>query len=307
MARITDKQIQEARNKDFKEFLEKEGFCFRKHGNSYECVQHDSLVLNRKGNCLWYHWYSRNENGNIITFVQNNITNGNFREAVAYILNCNINSYDTKDIYSNENDKNIIRGNVEIERSSDVKRLFAYLTKTRGINKDIVNKLIKQNKIVQDSKNNIVFKYIDENGKTVGGELKGTLSNKPFSGIVQNSNEEYGFTLSIGNKNNIKELKVFEASIDLLSYYQLFKSELEDIILLSVGGSSKIRKIGTYLKQYENISSITVCVDNDKAGNNSFGNIVKEYSDYRINDGREYLIKHNLKDFNDLLRKGIIK
>ncbi|WP_270565047.1 DUF3991 and TOPRIM domain-containing protein [Clostridium beijerinckii] len=307
MARITDKQIQEARNKDFKEFLEKEGFCFRKHGNSYECVQHDSLVLNRKGNCLWYHWYSRNENGNIITFVQNNITNGNFREAIAYILNCNINSYDTKDIYSNENDKNIIRGNVEIERSSDVKRLFAYLTKTRGINKDIVNKLIKQNKIVQDSKNNIVFKYIDENGKTVGGELKGTLSNKPFSGIVQNSNEEYGFTLSIGNKNNIKELKVFEASIDLLSYYQLFKSELEDTILLSVGGCAKIRKIGTYLKQYENISSITVCVDNDKAGNNSFGNIVKEYSDYRINDGREYLIKHNLKDFNDLLRKGIIK
>lgn len=308
MARITDRQIQEARSKDFKEFLEREGFRFRKHGNSYECVQHDSLVLNRKGDCLWYNWYSRSEKGNIITFVQNNITSGNFREAVAYILNSDINSYCIEEINSNENKKNILlRGNVEIELSSDMKRSFAYLTKTRGINSNIVSQLIKQNKIVQDSKNNIVFKYTDENGKIVGGELKGTLSNKSFTGIVENSNEDYGFTLVIGNRNNIKELKVFEASVDLLSFYQLFKDQLENTILLSTGGCTKIKKISTYLRQYENISSITVCVDNDKAGNTSFGNIIKEYINYKIHDGRGHLITHNLKDFNDLLRKGIIK
>lgn len=306
MARITDKQIQEARSKDLKEFLEREGFSFRRHGSSYACVEHNSLVLNRRGDRLWYNWYSKSEQGDIITFVQNNITNGDFKESVAYILNCNINSYNIEENYSNEKDKIIIKGNVEIQLSSDMKRTFAYLTKSRGINKDIVNQLIKQNKIVQDSKNNIVFKYIDENGKTVGGELKGTLSNKPFSGIVQNSNEDYGFTLSIGNKSNIKELKVFEASIDLLSFYQLFKDELEDTILLSTGGCAKIKKISTYLRHYENISLITVCVDNDDAGNTAFGNIIKEYSDYKINDGRGHLIKQNLKDFNDLLRKGII-
>lgn len=306
MAKITDKQIKEARSKDLKEFLESEGFRFRRHGSSYACIEHNSLVLNRRDDGLWYNWYSRSEKGDIITFVKNNITNGNFREAVAYILNCDISSYDIKDNHNNESDKNIIKGNVEIELSSDMRRTFAYLTKSRGINKDIVNQLIKQNKIVQDSKNNIVFKYIDENGKIVGGELKGTLSNKSFSGIVQNSNEDYGFALSIGDKNNIKELKVFEASVDLLSFYQLFKDELKDTILLSMGGCAKIKKISTYLRQYDNISLITVCVDNDDAGNTAFCNIIKEYSDYRINDGRGYLIEHNLKDFNDLLRKGII-
>jgi hypothetical protein len=307
MERITDKQIQEARSKDLKEFLEREGFSFRRHGSSYACVEHNSLVLNTRGDCLWYNWYSRSEKGNIITFVQNNITSGNFRQAVAYILNCDIKCYDINDNYINENDKNIIRGNVEIELSSDMKRTFAYLTKSRGINKDIVNQLIKQNKIVQDSKNNIVFKYIDEKGKTVGGELKGTLSNKTFSGIVQNSNEDYGFTLIIGNNNSIKEIKVFEAAIDLLSFYQLFEDELKDTILLSIGGCAKIKKISTYLSQYANIKLISVCVDNDKAGNTSFDNISKEYSNYEIHDERELLTNNNVKDFNDLLRKGSIK
>ncbi|WPC42803.1 DUF3991 and TOPRIM domain-containing protein [Clostridium sp. JS66] len=307
MARLTDKEIEEARGKDFKEFLENEGFRFKKRGKTYVCVEHNSLVLNRAGDCLWYNWYSKREKGNIITFVQNNITGGNFREAVAYILNRNIGSYSIEESYSNENKKNILRGNFKIDLSSDMRRLFAYLTKTRGIDKDVVNQLIKQNKIVQDSKNNIVFKYIDENGKTVGGELKGTCSDKPFSGVAKNSNENYGFTIVIGNNNSIKELKVFEAAADLVSYYQLFKNQLKDTILLSLGGCTKIKKIGTYLRQYNGVNLITVCVDNDNAGNNSFSNINKEYSNYKIHDGRELLLNNSAKDFNELLKKGIMK
>ncbi|AGX43916.1 DUF3991 and TOPRIM domain-containing protein [Clostridium saccharobutylicum] len=307
MARLTDTQIQEARSKDFKEFLEREGFSFRKHGNSYECVEHDSLVLNKKGDCLWYHWYSRDEKGNIITFVQNNITNGNFRQAVAYILNCNIGSYSIEESYSNENKKNSLGSNFKIDIGSDMKRLFAYLTTTRGIDKDLVNQLIKQDKIAQDSKNNIVFKYMDESGRNVGGELKGTCSSKSFSGVAKNSDENYGFTIVIGNNNNIKEIKVFEASSDLLSYYQLFGNGLKNTILLSLGGCTKIKKISTYLRQYENLSLISACVDNDKAGNTSFDNISKEYSNYEIHDERELLLNNGVKDYNELLKKGIIK
>lgn len=309
MARLTDKQIEEARSKDFKEFLEKEGFRFKKcgHGEVYMCVEHDSLVLNRKGEYLLYNWYSKKEQGDIITFVKNNITGGDFRGAVAYILNCNIGSYSIGESYGNENKKNILDGNFKIDLGSDMKRSFAYLTTTRGIDKDIVNQLLKQDRIVQDSKNNIVFKYVDENGITVGGELKGTCSNKSFSGVAKNSDENYGFTIVMGNNNNIKEIKVFEASVDLLSYYQLFGKRLKNTILLSLGGCTKIKKIDTYLRQHKNIGFISVCVDNDKAGNTSFDNVSKEYSNYEIHDERELLLNNGVKDYNELLKKGIIK
>ncbi len=302
MALIAKELIERARNVDFKDFLEKEGYYFKNAGsNCYMCTKHDSFMLNRKGNMLWYNWYSKNEKGNIISYVQSNKTNGDFRKAIEYILNCNCSSYSKDEKIGNEEKKIIIKGNVDIEVNQDMRRTFGYLINTRKINCLLVKELIEQQKIIEDKSHNVIFKYINSDGFTVGGEAKGTYSNKSYTSVVKNSNEAYGFTIVIGK--NIKNIIVFEASIDLISYFQMYKSKLQDSILLSLAGSTKIKKIATYLKLYKTIDTIIVCVDNDNAGDISFSNIQNSYKNYEIYDARGILKQYNVKDFNELLKK----
>lgn len=301
MARIEENLIEKARKVDFMVFLEKqEGWHFEKRSiGCYRCIEHDSFILNEKGDFLWYNWYSKSEKGNIISYVQNHITNGDFRGAIEYILNSDCG------YYSNKEEKETIKGDVQIHLNNNMKRMFAYLIKKRMIDYKIINELVRQGKIVQDTSNNVVFKYIDEKGNTVGGEVKGSCSYKSYIGVVGNSNESYGFTVKIGE--NIKNLIVFEAAIDLLSYLQIFKTQLDDCILLSLAGATKTNKIATYLKHFKNINTITVCMDNDSTGNDSMDKIKLDYKDYEILDGRELIIKNQVKDFNELLINGNVK
>ena len=92
----------------------------------------------------------------------------------------------------------------------------------------------------------MVLKYFSGEGLVVGAELIGTNSSIRFKSVVKSSNESYGFNICTGDK--VQALIVFEASLDLLSYYQLNKSILNNTILLSLGGAEKISKIDTYKK-----------------------------------------------------------
>ncbi len=61
------------------------------------------------------------------------------------------------------------------QRGNDNKRVFAYLTKTRGISPQVVNELIKADLLYQDIKGNAVFLDIKD-GKPCGAEFHGTGS-----------------------------------------------------------------------------------------------------------------------------------
>ena len=50
-------------------------------------------------------------------------------------------------------------------------------------------------------------------------------------------------TVYIKSSTIINKIYIFEAGIDMLSYYQLYKNNLNDCLLLSTGGSQKINKI----------------------------------------------------------------
>lgn len=301
MALLQKEIIQKARNIDFKEFLEQEGFCFRKETyNYYRCIQHSSLVLNKKGNIYWYNWYSRNEKGDIIAFVQNNITNGNFRKAVEYITTNYVRSYYKMDNVDNKIKDTVVNSNIEILRNENMKRLFSYLIKTRGIDSEIVSQLVGKGLILEDKNHNIVFKAIDKAGNTVGGEVRGTCTYKVFRGIVKNSNKDYGFAIPVGDK--VTKLIVFEASIDLISYFQMYKDILKETVLLSTGGCTKTNKIDTYLNLYKTINEIIVCTDNDIAGDNAFNAIKSMYKNLKVMDGRKVLKDNGVNDFNEFLK-----
>ncbi|MFL0251158.1 DUF3991 domain-containing protein [Clostridium neuense] len=305
MALISKDKINEARSIDFKEFLEREeGFNFIKEGtNYYRCREHSSLILKYKNGILTYCWTSMLQKGDIIQYVKENITNNNFRRAVEYLLNGYF-----KEANSTEYKPKIIKGeksNIEICYACNMKRAYAYLCKTRGINPSIVNELIRKKLISQDNRNNLIFKYLDEKGTVVGAELVGTNTFRRFKSVEKNSDENYGFSLNNGDR--IEKLIVFEASIDLLSFLQINYESIQESLLLGLGGAEKIKKIDTYIKQYKDIREIIICTDNDSAGDKAFHKIKMIYSNnYNIVDGRSSLKTTNTKDFNELLLQKAI-
>ena len=64
---------------------------------------------------------------------------------------------------------------------------------------------------------NVVFIGRDSFGTARFASMRGTVDNygKPFKGDVDNNDKTYGF--NVRNRRN-KEVKVFEAAIDLMSY-----------------------------------------------------------------------------------------
>lgn len=300
---IPTEDIQKIKTINIKNFLEQsEKFTFKKENKDYyRCEQHSSLVINTDNNL--YKWYSQNQNGDIINWVMNNITNGNFVEAVKYLSGDKYNECITNNLVevskkSTELDNNTA---LDIKFSKSMKNTFAYLNKTRYIDNAIINKFVKEHLIKQDERGNIVFLHLNEQGEIVGADLNGTNTYKRFKGVVGNSNPNYGWSIKVGEE--VKEIFVFEAPIDLISYYQLFLNEIDNVLLLSISGCEKIKVIKTYLNMHKSIEVIKVSVDNDKAGNHCLNNIISMYSDFCIIDNREALKANNLKDFNELLLK----
>ncbi|MCW8664361.1 PBECR4 domain-containing protein, partial [Streptococcus macedonicus] len=89
----------------------------------------------------------------------------------------------------------------------------------------------------------IVFKSRDNDGKMIGASLQGIVENRvqhPERGrlkqIMKNSDGTAGFSLDIGNP---KRLVFAEAPIDLMSYYELHKDELQDVKLAAMDGLKK--------------------------------------------------------------------
>lgn len=289
---------EKAKRVDLKTFLERQGYTFiMESKNHYRCIQDHTLTVTYKYNDPIYFWFSRDQEGDIITWVRENITNNDYREAIKYLAEgCEDIAY-----YIPQPKEKIENVDIDIKYSDNTKRAYAYLVKTRGIDPKIVNELIGDGSISEDDKHNVVFYHKDSDGKVRGADITGTNTYKRFKGTVRNSNENYGFTIKVGNEP--KSIMIFEAAIDLLSYFTLNRGNLENCLLLSIGGGEKIKMIKNYLDTYKGIDTIIVSSDNDVAGSHCVSNIKSMYSAYQVIDNRENLVKFNVKDFNELLLK----
>lgn len=301
---VDRKVIEEIKKVNMVAFLGSQGYSFKKEGaNFYRCIEHSSLILKEKDNIFTYYWNAQNEHGDIIDFVQSNICNGGFIEAVSYLkayLGLNNTIYIAKHKEDTGHQGSCVNDKFEIEFADNKKRVIAYLCKTRGLEYSIVLSFIKKGLISQDKRNNVVFLFKDEKGQTVGADTIGTNSKIRYKGIKKNSNEEYGFSINIGTE--AKSIYVFESCIDLLSYYEMYKSELSNAVLLSLSGAGKINKIEKYVK--DGTEAIYMCTDNDEAGSKCIEDINNLFvdSNIKILDNRDALMAYNVKDYNELLQ-----
>lgn len=275
--KITKEMIKQVKEIDFITFLQQiEGFTFKKTGEYYICNQHNSLNLRLYNGELNYYWNSKSQKGDIIQYVQDNIlVRQDFIGAIIYLINYVeiLITIENKKVEEQAivNTSNSLQ--LSISYNKDIKRVFAYLCKHRGISYQTIAVFAKEGLIAQDDKGNIVFKHLDFSKNIVGSELKGTNTYKKFTGTAKGSNEQYGFSYKIGIPN---KLYVFEAEIDLLSFYNMYNYLLRECLLLSTSGANKYMKIVTYINQL-NINQIAFCMDNDKVGNLTLKAVEKVY------------------------------
>ena len=143
-ARFTQEQYDKARSVPLLPFLEQRGYDFKKCGSEYHMKLHDSFVVK---NDLW-RWYSQGLSGNVISFLTK-VENMNIVSAVLHLCgeeNSNlISQYKPITRKKQNENKNLLLP----QKNDSSRHIFAYLMKIRGIDRDIISKLIHEGKLFE--------------------------------------------------------------------------------------------------------------------------------------------------------------
>lgn len=181
-------------------------------------------------------------------------------------------------------------------------RVFAYLTKTRCIDRQIVNILVDKKFIYEDTNGNCVFVGKDNSGKPVYAAMRTTATDGKFRIEAQGSDKANGFYLKGFNNDT---LYVFEAPIDLLSHATLENMSKKDSQAwlqqsrLSLGGVSD-NALENYLNNNYNVKNIVLCLDLDNAALKSIDKITAKFTEKGYNVSVEPPMMG--KDYNEMLQ-----
>lgn len=270
---VTKAEIAEAKSVSIVDFATSQGFGLVQSGrNEFRWDEHPSFVFDVKKNT--WHWNSQDLHGGPIEFAQKMCDIQSFPEAVRVLNGKEYEKFEPKEI--------IVEPFV-YDRSKESKDFSAarkYLVQERKLDPKIVDSLHKSGLLRQDERRNCLFCWNDS-GKIVGLSEKGTGSKK-WNKIHSGSQSETGFNFTIGQPKN---LKFFEASIDAISYASMHKNSIQDTRFVAMEGLKKETVFDHLKKATEDLggglSSISICVDNDKAGDNFFEKNFSQFAKFK--------------------------
>lgn len=290
-----------AKERSIVEVAESLGMELVKSGAEYRWKEHDSMVITPRTN-LW-HWFSQDKGGDTIELVRT-INNISFNQAIDYL-----NDGDYSEGTLQHNDAPQAFKNYLAPYEQPFVEGRSYLKEVRGLSDETIDFFLDQNVITQANAKIgdviepvIVFKTINHKGEMIGGNLQGIVENRErydrhgyFKGIMRNSNGDNGLSVDIGRP---ERLIFAESPIDLMSYYELHKDQLENVRLVSMDGlkdgiigtnlaclESEMRNVymrdedwdrdllkksvdDGYFNDEKHADVITLAVDNDQAGHN---------------------------------------
>lgn len=272
--------------------------------NEYYWDEHDSFKINTSKNM--FRWYSKDIGGDVIQMVQT-LRGVSFKEAINYLNTGHFEEAKVQEV-TREPFKYLLE-----KYETDFDNGRRYLKDVRGLSENTIDFFLKEqalalvNRKYQDgySEQVLVFKYFDDNQNIIGGTLQGIVPNKDrYEGkgylkqIIYNSDGTAGVNVTVGEKAD--RLIFFEAPIDMMSYYELNKHNLNNVKLISMDGLKEstvaryliehiitdearrktldfsnavgymnfIIKDTDYFDHNKNTDVITLAVDNDSAGRN---------------------------------------
>ncbi len=211
----------------------------RKSHREYYWAEHDSFKIDTVKNT--WHWYSQNLFGDTINLVQQ-MQNVSYKDAMVFLETGSF--PEAKSVEEERKPFNYTLAPYEqpfVEARS-------YLKEIRGLSDDTIDFFLEKGTLAQAKRKDkdgviedvLVFKYLDRNQQLVGASLQGLVPDQerhPGKGylkqIMYQSESISGLNVSIGSP---KRLIVAEAPIDLMSYYELHKGELNDVRLIAMEG-----------------------------------------------------------------------
>ncbi|MYL22027.1 DUF3991 domain-containing protein [Halobacillus litoralis] len=301
--RVTSDEINQAKEIPLIDFINANGIDVQQEGNSsepyYRVMEHDSLVI--KGNK--FYWNSRSEGGyGSISFAMMyyelsfpegvNRVNGHEYGSLTNTQSVEKKPFQYPDYY-------------EVNETAAIKD---YLTNERGIDGRVVDWCIKKDLLVQDKKENAVFKWKNSSGKIIGADRQGTkhIDSKrgTFKQIMPNSAEDKGFTIDVGR--NPDKVALFESPIDMLSYWSIKKEKVQGTRMISMSGL-KLKTLVQTMKDMKQggqpINKIMSCIDRDDAGSEFHDKLKGIFNKSIFEDHRPV----HTKDWNDELRHTLTK
>lgn len=212
----------------------------KKSHREYYWAEHDSFKIDTVKNT--WHWYSQADKyGDTINLVQE-MRNVSYKDAMVFLETGSF--PEAKPVEEERQPFNYTLAPYEqpfVEARS-------YLKEIRGLSDDTIDFFLEKGVLSQAKRKDkdgviedvLVFKYLDRNRQLVGASLQGLVPDQerhPGKGYLKQtmyqSESISGLNVSIGSP---KRLIVTEAPIDLMSYYELHKSELNDVRLVAMEG-----------------------------------------------------------------------
>lgn len=175
----------------------------------------------------------------------------------------------------------------------NMRRAYAYLVRSRGISREVVNAFAKAGLLYEDAEyHNCVFIGKDENGIARHAHKRSTNSfGKTFRINVESGDPRYSFHHT-GTDN---ALYVFEAPIDLLSFISLNPKDWQRHSYVACCGVS-FQPVQKMLERMSGVETVFLCLDNDEAGHAASARMAESLKEQGIHSER--LISES-KDWND--------
>ena len=244
----TQAQIDRANAANLEDFLRAQGEMLVRSGKEYRWKAHDSLTV--CGN-KWFR-HSQSKGGYPVDFVME-FYGKSFPEAVQLL---------TGEQGESRQDaapapspafrlplRNVTNANI-----------LNYLTQERKLSPSLVNFFVSTGDIYEDATHhNAVFVGRDADGHPRYASSRGIQ--EKFRQDAAGAEKAFGFA----HRGTDKQLLVFEAPIDLLSFIELFPKNWQQHSYLALGGVSA-KALQQFLSERPDMERVFLCLDSDKAG-----------------------------------------
>lgn len=297
---FTEEQKLRAASVNLETFLRRQNVELTRSGGEYKLAA-DGYVTVRGSE--WYDQAER-KGGNAISFVRR-FYNMDFPEAVSMLLDGeHAQPADLRPRPPRKERPPFALPPVH----TDMRRVFAYLTKQRHIPAGLISHFAKAGLLYESAEpskdgsktyHNAIFVGLDENGVAHHAHKRGLYTfGESYRGNITGSDPAYSFH----HTGPGDSLFVFEAPIDLLSFLTFFPDGLgwnSQVALCGVAEHAMLR----LLERNEQIGKVVLCLDHDERGIEATGRL------WEILEQRGNIQVENLppvhKDWNEDLKAGL--
>jgi len=275
----TQAQIDRANAANLEDFLRAQGETLLRSGKEYRWKAHDSLTV--CGN-KWFR-HSQSKGGYPVDFVME-FYGKSFPEAVQPLTG------ETGEAQPEADPAPSPAFRLPLRNVTNA-NVLNYLTQERKLSPSLVNFFIAAGDIYEDAAHhNVIFVGRDADGHPRYASSRGIQ--EKFRQDLAGAEKAFSFA----HRGTDKQLLVFEAPIDLLSFIELFPKNWQQHSYLALGGVSA-KALQQFLSERPDVERVFLCLDADKAGEDACKRLAALLPD-SVSVTR---IQPCMKDWNDVL------